>query len=83
MNVLNYTSLRTKLKEVLDTVINDNETVVINRGSKNAVIISLDEYNSWMETMHLMSTKTNRDRLEIAIERDRKGQKTVKPLIKD
>ncbi len=83
MNVLNYTTLRSKLKDVLDTVIDNNETVVVNRGTKNAVIISLDEYNSWIETMHLLSTKANRDRLEQAIERDKNGQKIKKALIKE
>ena len=73
MEVLNYTTLRTNLKNVLDTVIDDNEMVIINRGSKNVVMISLDEYNSWQETLYLLSTKANRDRLEKALERDKKG----------
>jgi antitoxin YefM len=83
MNVLNYTNLRNKLKVVLDTVIDNNETVIINRGNKNAVIISLDEYNSWQETMYLLSTKANRDRLEQAIQRDQNNEYLKKDLIEE
>lgn len=83
MDVLNYTTLRTNLKRVLDNVIDDNEMVIVNRGNKNVVIISLDEYNSWQETLHLLSTKTNRDRLEAALERDHNGIVLKHPLIKE
>lgn len=83
MDVLNYTKLRTNLKDVLDTVIEDNEMVIVNRGNKNVVIISLDEFNSWQETLHLMSTKANRDRLEAALERDHNGVVHKHPLIKE
>lgn len=72
MEAINFTTLRTNLKSVLDSVIDDNENVIINRGSKNAIIISLDEYNSWQETLHLLSTKANRERLDQALERDKK-----------
>lgn len=83
MDVLNYTKLRTNLKDVLDTVIEDNEMVIVNRGNKNVVIISLDEYNSWQETLHLLSTKANRDRLEAALKRDQDGEVHKHPLIKE
>jgi antitoxin YefM len=53
MEVINYSILRNNLKEVLDKVSEDKETYIVNRGSSNAVIISLDEYNSWKETMYV------------------------------
>ncbi len=83
MEVINFTTLRTNLKSVLDSVIDDNENVIINRGSKNAIIISLDEYNSWQETLHLLSNKANRERLEQALERDKKKKYLKKDLIKE
>lgn len=73
MEVLNYSTLRSNLKAVLDSVVDDHETVIITRGDDNAVIISLEEYNSWQETLHLLSTENNRKRLSEAIKRDKKA----------
>ena len=73
MQVLNYTNLRNNLKAVIDSVSNDKDTVIVNRGDTNVVIVSLDEYNSWKETEYLMSTEANRSRLAESIERVEKG----------
>jgi len=83
MEVLNYSTLRSNLKAVLDSVVDDHETVIINRGDDNAVIISLEEYNSWQESLHLLSTENNRKRLLAAIDRDKKGQFKKHKLIDD
>ena len=51
MIAANYTEFRTALKGYLDSVENDKETLIIKRKSgKGAVIISLEEYNSIMES---------------------------------
>jgi antitoxin YefM len=81
MEVLNYTNLRANLKKVLDTVIDDQDTVIINRGDNSVVMISLAEYNSWKETMYLLSTKKNRERLEEAIARDQHKEYINRKLI--
>lgn len=74
MEVLNYTEFRLNLKASLDAVTKDAETLIINRGKNdNAVLISLKEYNSLLETIHLSSTKKNLHRLNAAIERDNAG----------
>ncbi len=83
MEVINYSILRNNLKEVLDRVSEDKETYIVNRGSSNAVIISLDEYNSWKETMYLMESESNRKRLEEAIEREKKGGFIIRDLIEE
>lgn len=57
MRTANYTDLKANLKEYLDSVIDDCDTVIINRGNgKGAVMISLDEYNSLKETAYIMSS---------------------------
>ena len=57
MRTANYTDLRTNLKSYIDAVIDDCDTVVINRGNgKGVVMISLDEYNSLKETEYIMSS---------------------------
>lgn len=64
MIAANYTEFRTDLKKYLDDVEENNETLVIKRGKgKGTVLISLEEYNSMMETLHLLSSKTNANRL--------------------
>jgi len=83
MEVINYSILRNNLKEVLDRVSEDQEIYVVNRGDSNAVILSLDEYNRWQETLYLLSTEANRKSLEAAIERDKKGEFIVKDLIEE
>ena len=59
MIAANYTEFRTALKKYLDEVENNHETLIIKRGTgKGTVLLSLEEYNSSMETMHLLSSKT-------------------------
>lgn len=58
MIAANYSEFRKELKDYLDSVELNNETLIIKRGSgKGAVLISLEEYNSIMETLHLLSSK--------------------------
>jgi antitoxin YefM len=84
MKVANFTEFRTKLKQYLDEVENNNETLIIKRGSGNgAVLISLDEFNSILETVHLLSSKNNADRLYESIKQMKSGNKLVKKLIED
>ncbi len=79
MIVANFSEFRIGLKGYLDSVEDDNETLFIKRKSgKGTVLISLDEYNSIMETMHLLSTKKNADRLYESIEQMKSGE-TVNP----
>lgn len=55
MKTTNFSELRKGLKSILDAVINDSETVIINREGGNAVVmISLEEYNAMKETEYLM-----------------------------
>ncbi|GHT61061.1 antitoxin [Bacteroidia bacterium] len=57
MRTANYTDFRNNLKGYIDSVIDNSDSVVINRGSSTGVVlISLDEYNSLVETEYLMSS---------------------------
>lgn len=82
MIAANYTEFRTGLKNFLDNVEFNNETLIIKRGSgKGTVLISLDEYNSIMETLHLLSSKENAKRLFESIEQMKTGKKAQRKLI--
>lgn len=84
MIAANYTEFRLKLKKFLDDVEQNNEILIIKRGTgKGAVLISLNEYNSIMETMHLLSSKANADRLYESIKQMKNGKVVRKDLIKE
>jgi len=69
MRVVNYTEFRKNLTENLNRVNDNEEIVVVSRSKgKNVVVMSLEEYNSIQETLHLLSSKTNQKRLDEAIE---------------
>ena len=83
MIAANFSEFRTRLKSYLDSVEDDNETLIIKRKSgKGTVMISLDEYNSIMETLHLLTSKKNADRLHESIQQMKTG-KTIKPNLDD
>ena len=84
MIAANYTEFRIDLKKFLDKVEEDNETLIIKRGSgKGTVVISLDEYNSIMETVHLLSSKANSDRLYESIQQMKEGKVIQNGLIEE
>lgn len=74
MQVINFSDFRSHLKANLDHVSQDNETVIVSRPrNENVVVISLREYNAMQETLHLLSSDVNRQRLLEAVERDKAG----------
>jgi antitoxin YefM len=80
MLAANYSEFRTGLKSYLDSVEDNNETLIIKRKSgKGAVMLSLEEYNAIMETLHLLSSKKNADWLYQSLEQLKDGKKIVKP----
>ncbi len=84
MIATNFTEFRIGLKKYLDDVEQNDETLIIKRGTgKGAVLISLDEYNSIMETVHLLSSKANADRLYESIQQMKDGKVIRKELIEN
>jgi len=84
MLTANFSEFRIGLKKFLDDVENNNETLIIKRGTgKGAVMLSLNEYNSMMETFHILSSKTNADRLHESIKQMKEGKVVKNSLIED
>lgn len=76
MRTANYTDLRANLKEYIDSVIDDCDTVVINRGNGTGVVmISLEEYNSLKETEYIMSSPETMGAI-----RNARGKKTLRTV---
>ncbi len=75
---------RKNIKLYLDKLTQNFETLIINRGKDNGiVIISLAEYNSLYATQHEMSSKKNEKRLDSAIEKLNSGNSSTQNLIEE
>jgi antitoxin YefM len=84
MIAANYTEFRTALKKYLDEVENNHETLIIKRGTgKGTVLLSLEEYNSIMETIHLLSSKANAKRLYESISQVKSGKVVRNKLLEE
>ncbi|HUG98990.1 MAG TPA: type II toxin-antitoxin system prevent-host-death family antitoxin [Gammaproteobacteria bacterium] len=68
MDVLTYSETRANLKEVMERVVADRSAVVITRQKAEAVVmVSLADWNAMEETLHLLSTAANAERLRASI----------------
>jgi len=84
MLIASVSDFRKDIKSYLDRVAKNFETLIINRGKDDGiVIISLDEYNSLMATNHELSSRRNEIRLDSAIEKLNNGKSFEKQLIED
>jgi antitoxin YefM len=84
MITTSISEFRKDIKRYLDNVTNNFETLIINRGKDNGVvIISLDEYNSLTATQHELSSKANEKRLDSAIEKLQSGKSFEKKLLEE
>ncbi|WP_322406798.1 type II toxin-antitoxin system prevent-host-death family antitoxin [Idiomarina sp. PL1-037] len=82
MRIVSFTEARNSLKAVLDSVVNDADTAVITRrDSEDAVVMSLDYYNSLIETVHLLRSPANAEHLNRSIEQFKAGKATCRDLI--
>ncbi len=69
MRAVNYSELRQNLKNNLDAISDNAELLIVHRPKgKSIVMMSLEEYSSLEETLYLLRSKENRQRLESAIE---------------
>ena len=75
MRVVKFTDARNQLKAVLDRVVEDAEfTIISRRDAADAVVMSLDQFNSLMETVHLLKSPANVAHLERSIAQYRAGE---------
>ncbi len=69
MQALLYSQARNNLREIINQACdNFDEFIITTKDKQSVVLISQDEYNSMKETIYLLSSKNNRDRLLNAVE---------------
>ena len=75
MQVVLFTEARNNLKTILNQVIEDTDCILITRDdAEDTVVMSLDYYNSLMETLHLLKTPANAAHLQKSIKQFRQGK---------
>ena len=68
MDVMTYSDTRARLKEVMERVVADRTPVVVTRQKAEAVVmVSLADWNAMEETLHLLSSPANAERLRKSI----------------
>ena len=69
MQAVFYSQARNNLRSIIDRVCRDfDEFIITTKDDQQAVILSYDEYSSMKETLYLLSSKNNRERLLDAVE---------------
>lgn len=68
MKIVSYTDLRAKLASYIDEALHSRAPIIVTRqGRGNIVIISEEEYEGLEETVHLLKTPANAERLRRSI----------------
>jgi len=76
MLAVNYSTLRENMKDCFDQVAEDRETIIVTQKGENIVILSQSDYDSIMETLHLVREEANYNCLKESVTqyRCKKGQ---------
>jgi antitoxin YefM len=82
MRTTSYSELRKNLASTLDRVTQDRDAVIItrDRGKPAAVLMSLEEFASYEETLHLLRSPANARRLTDAVAELDSGKGKVRKL---
>lgn len=84
MRITTVSDFRKDIKTYLDSVAENFETLIINRGKDSGIVVmSLQEYNSLMATNHELSSRKNELRLDSAIDKLKNGVVFNKDLIEN
>ena len=84
MRIVSFTEARNGLKSVLDNVVNDVDyTVITRRDAEDAVVMSMEHYNSLMETVHLLKSPANAAHLSKSIDQYQLGRVTEREVLND
>ena len=81
MRIVTFSEARNSLKGLIDSTVADADyTVITRRDAPTAVLMSLDTFNSLMETVHLLKSPANAAHLARSIEQYRAGEATPRVL---
>jgi antitoxin YefM len=82
MKVVSFSEARNSLKAVLDRVVEDADyTIVTRRDADDVVVMSLESFNSLMETVHLLKSPANAAHLARSIAQFKAGTVVERDLL--
>ncbi|MGH6664406.1 MAG: type II toxin-antitoxin system Phd/YefM family antitoxin [Pseudolabrys sp.] len=80
---VSYTELRNNLSDLMDEVCDSRAPLLVTRqNARSVVMVSEDEYQGLMETVHLLRSPANTRRLLESIAEANSGRSTELELIK-
>lgn len=82
MALVSFTDLRQHMARYFDRVTEDREPLVVTRqgGKGNLVVMSEEEFSGWQETVHLLNSPKNAERLMASIRQIKAGGALEKEL---
>ncbi len=82
MNAITLNQATQTLDHLITQVIADAEPAIIcNDKGEKAVLLALSEFNSWQETLYLLSNPANAEHLRKSITEAKTGLQTERELI--
>ena len=82
MDAITANQAKQDINRLIEQVISDAEpTIICNDLGNKAVLLSLDEFNSWQETIYLLSNPANAEHLRRSIQEDKAGKIIERELI--
>lgn len=82
--ITTYSDFRQKLKGYIDEVVKSNSPLFVTRKKgENIVVLSESDYESIMETFHLLKSPKNAGRLQRAVDQYKKGNGKERKLIEE
>jgi antitoxin YefM len=84
MDIISYTAARNHFKDTMMSVCDNHEPIVITRQNEEPVVMmSLEDYNALQETLYLMSSPKNAERLLQGVDDVRSGNYQERDLIEE
>lgn len=82
MNAVTVTEAKRQLDRLIEQVIADAEpTIVVTDAGQRVVVLPLDEFNSWQETLYLLANPANAAHLRQSIAESEAGQTAERDLL--
>jgi antitoxin YefM len=82
-----YSQARAKFASLWDEAVDNREVIIIRRrGAQDVALIAADELSGLLETIHLLRSPANAERLRSALERAQRGEgipQTVEELARE
>lgn len=82
MHAVTLKEAKLNLERIVEQVIADAEpAIVVTESGEQVVFLPLDEYNSWKETLYLLSSPANAERLRRSLAEAKAGNAQERELL--